>query len=330
MVGPRARRLWDATVMLLILASAFEVPYHILVGWSDPGVASTWSWTYNLIFGLDILIHIAFGDTAARFHDPVPPPARQPERALHYLRSRWFAIDFLAWLPLDLIIGQFAGLHVVRTARLLRSVHLMHAFKGLRAILALRRQISRHPAYARFLLLCFLVPWLIHLHTVVLVWAEQDHPEATIHSYGTAGHQVLVTLLTQDPMGVQTPLGYAVWVSTAILALLVVATVIGNAASLLMGIDTRMADLEKRLSSWHKLFGTYPQVFDAPAQQAIILHEQSRASVQRQNLTGQAQLIESLPGELEDRIVSRLQEVAAAGPGGRAQALVEILGGPDS
>ena len=316
--------------MLLILISAFEVPFHILVRWEDPSTAISWSWVYGVVFGVDIVVHLLHGDTAAHFHDTSPPPSTQPERALHYLRSRWFAIDFLAWLPLDLLIGQFAGLHVVRTARLLRSVHLLHAFKSLRAIEALRHHLNRHPAFGRFLMLSFMVPWLIHLHTVVLVWAEHAHPETSISTYAQASHQVLVTLFTQDPMTVQTSWGYGVWVSTAVMALLVVATVIGNAASLLLGIDGRAADLERRLSAWHKIFKQYPSTFGPVCQAEIIHHEQARAHEERQNLTGQAQLIESLPGELEDRIRSRLQEAGAATPGGRADRLASLLSGPES
>jgi|GEM_PF-3957167 len=331
MTSRSLRRYWDAAVMALILASAFEVPYNLAIGWDDnPHIGECWTWAYIVVFGLDILVHIIQGDTAAHFHDDAPMDLPQPARALHYLKSKWFWIDLLAWVPLDILLSQLGGHQVVRTLRLTRSLHLLHAFKGLRAIEALKRQLSRHPAFGRFVLLSFLVPWLIHMHTVVLAWAEKDQPGSELATYTEAGHHVLVTLLTQDPFPNPSAIGYGVWVSTAVLALVVVATVIGNAASLLMGIDARAADLENRLSDWHRVFRAYPQVFTNRLQGLIIRHEQSRAEEYRRNISGQAQLIESLPGEIEDEVIDRLR--LRANPSGNSPSaqLLKLLSGPQA
>ncbi len=330
MASHSLRRAWDTGVMLLILASAFEVPYSLLIGWDNPDMDAAWAWTFFGVFGVDIIVHMVMGDTAASFHDSTPPPAKQPQRALHYLRSRWFLIDFLAWLPFDLILGSLHGFTAVRTLRLTRSMHLVHTFKGLRAIEMLRVQLGRHPAYARFLLLSFLVPWLIHIHTVVLLWAERSYVGGHIKDYGSALHHIFVTLLTQDLIPVQSNVGYWVWVSTAFLALIVVATVIGNAASLLMGLDGRAIDMERRLSDWHKVFHLYPGVFDRKLQAEIIQHEQARASKYQRDLLGQANLIESLPGDLEEQVRDRLREFAGPEVSSQAHHLLNLLGGPQS
>ena len=139
-----------------------------------------------------------------------------------------------------------------------------------------------------------------------------------------------MTLLTQDFIEVQTTLGYAIWLSTSGVALLVLATVIGNAASLIMGIDKDNAALEQRLNDWHAMFKAYPDTFDTQLRHAIIRHETQRAQEQQKDLAAHAKLVESLPGELEERIMKRLQTPGIEDREGRTAMLAQILGGPET
>jgi hypothetical protein len=299
-LSPHNRRWWDFAVLAVIVVSAFEVPYSAMLGWEDTRITLTFEWIYFLVFGTDVLLNLCtpqLGSTATS----------QPEVAQRYMRSRWFIIDLISAAPLYLVIHATTGLPALRTLRLISAARMLRVLKGMRILQRINTLLFQHPSLGRFITLALVVPWLVHAHAVMLAWAESGVAEPVIQSYGQALHWVYIALVTQDPPPATSTVAYLTWISSTLLALVVVSTVIGNMASLMFSLDDNRREFEQRLTVWNRLFREQPLVFDANLQHEIVAFEHRRAVHQRDGGLGKETLLHDLPAELELEIRERMR-----------------------
>ena len=88
-------------MVLLLLYTAFFVPYKIAFMDVDPVEVKYMDYCVDLLFFIDIFVNFF-----TCFDDPVRhTPVKDPKRiASNYIKS-WFFLDLLACLPFDLIIS---------------------------------------------------------------------------------------------------------------------------------------------------------------------------------------------------------------------------------
>jgi hypothetical protein len=300
-IDPHRRRWWDLFVLALIVISAFEVPYSAMLGWENQQITLAFEWVYFLVFGADILFNLCTPRPGAEV-------TTQPQVAHRYMRSPWFGIDLISAAPLYLVLQATTGMPAVRTLRLISAARMLRALKGMRIMQSINNLLFVHPSLGRFITLGLVVPWMVHAHAVVLAWAESSAVEPAIQSYGEALHWVYIALVTQDPPPTSTTLGYLTWISSTLLALVVLSTLIGNMASLMFSMDDNRRELEQRLTMWNRLFRERPHVFDPDLQHKIVAFEHRRSALERDGGLGKEKLLHDLPAALEQEVRDRLAQ----------------------
>lgn len=57
MIAPKQRVKWDLFVFVVIVVSAFVVPFDLLVGWDDPRVDAWFNYVFLVVFLVDMILN---------------------------------------------------------------------------------------------------------------------------------------------------------------------------------------------------------------------------------------------------------------------------------
>ena len=347
------RILWDVLIMVTILFVVFEVPFDLLVGWTNQE-AKIWADRMVLyIFLADIVLNCftvqtetfsgfwGWRNIAGLISEKYSPRLRpdyqedfqvstQPQMLLTYLASGWFLIDLLAVFPFDLLFQGLSffsmsrTLRLARLARLLRLVRALRAIKAFRLFTVMENVLGRRPAVLRFIILGIFVVWAAHVHACVFYYFEKTNLTSPIHTYGQALHYVFITFTTADLAEVVTPYGYWASVSSVVFGVTFFGMFIGNFSTYFAELDQEKAMIEERRQQWTSLFKAYPQVFTLDLRKRV-LDSVRRSHAHDRSAEARARLIASLDSELEGEVKVRLVKLREERPSRQLNRLIDHL-----
>ena len=119
----RYKDAWDAWVMILAIVDGIEIPQRLIFEYSQSTFFFWLDISLTVFFSLDVIVNLV---------PPIPEEDDAPENDerinFKYLKT-WFTIDFLAALPLALLLvglplDNAQGLKVLRMIRLVRLLKL--------------------------------------------------------------------------------------------------------------------------------------------------------------------------------------------------------------
>jgi len=128
MIYPCQEKLvWDLFITLVLFFSCIETPYRIAFVKEDGSLGLLIGYSVDLMFFIDIILtfNSAIEDNRKQFIDD-----RKVIAAL-YLKG-WFLIDFLAIVPIDIILSSFNYNEAIRLARIGRLYKLVKINKLMR------------------------------------------------------------------------------------------------------------------------------------------------------------------------------------------------------
>jgi len=327
------RKSWDFFVFLVIIFAAFEIPYELCVGIKNESISKVLNVFFFIIFFSDMVLNCitvrakthsglwGWRNIAGLFSKKLSPETKfkqdpagehyyitQPEIALGYLMSGWFVVDFLAVFPFDLVLEQAAFLGMSRTLRLFRLPRLIRLIRTVRVIKTVRvfdyiqNYFSLHPAIGRFILILFIVPWLVHVHTCLYIYSIE-----TDLNYSEALNIIYTTFATHSFSNTGSLFQSSVHTSATIFGFLFFGLFIGNFASLFNGIDANKALYEEKAKQWQSIFKAYPEVYDKEIQNMILAHIKTNI-IHDETIQDYVQQIRSLEISLQQQVVQRVME----------------------
>jgi hypothetical protein len=331
---------WDVFVFLVIVFVAFEIPYDLLVGWSNSSTNFIVSSFVLAVFLLDMLLNCftvsekSYGGfwgwrhVAGLFYAKLTPKilrqdhpreeyliTEQPGIFLSYIKSGWFLIDFLAVFPFQFLFQNlsFFGLsrtiRLVRLSRFLRIIRSARLIKTARIFSILNSLFMHRPAIRRFIILAILVPWIAHIHACLFYRLEVGSNSNSISTYGDALHHIFFAFIASDPEAKSyTTAGDLISISAVVLGLIFVGILIGNFAALFEQIDSERAIYEEKVKEWDNLFSSYKGLFDKELQLEILSYVKQKSS-RKASLENHAEMIRSLDSTLEEKIKKKVFEI---------------------
>ena len=280
-IKPQQRLAWDIFCFIVIIISAFEIPYDLLVGWSDPKIERAWDMFFVYVFGFDIILNLLTlrersyaGFWGWRFFAGLLNKewstqaneerhlgerrilVKQPEVALGYLCSGWFLIDFLATIPWSLMMAEASLLNLSRVFRLLRLVRLVRLLrlaKFFRFFDQFAKVTKDYPSMARIVISFLLLPWFAHIHACLLFYTESANPASNVQSYKQALHGIFVTFTTNNEVATITEYGFYVGISAVLFSILFISTVIGNMSALFTKLELKRSPMESDVHTGHTI-----------------------------------------------------------------------------
>lgn len=132
------KRVWNILMIFLLFYVASWVPIAICFGETNTSGVVTpgeiFDYIVDILFFIDIIINFL-----SSYEDPVTglPVISIKKIASNYVRG-WFAIDFIAVLPVGLVEKAFSGGENLKLARLARLPRLYRLIRILRMIKMLR------------------------------------------------------------------------------------------------------------------------------------------------------------------------------------------------
>ncbi|KAL6749390.1 hypothetical protein V8C86DRAFT_2849289 [Haematococcus lacustris] len=123
------RRMWDVTILILVVYNVIMVPYEVGFSQPLPRILDPMNFGIDGLFAIDICLNYrtAYVDhTATLIRDG-------KKIAAHYTRT-WFLVDLVATVPFDALVSAFSSnlsqtqltaLALLRTPRLLRLIRLL-------------------------------------------------------------------------------------------------------------------------------------------------------------------------------------------------------------
>ena len=280
-IKPQQRIAWDVFCFIVIIVSAFEIPYDLLVGWSDPNIERAWDMFFVYVFGFDIILNLLtmrersyagfwgwrfFAGFLSKEWSTQANEERhlgerrvlikQPEVALGYLCSGWFLIDLLATIPWSIVMAEASILNlsrVLRLLRLVRLVRLLRLAKFFRFFDQFAKVTKDYPSMARIIVSFLLLPWFAHIHACLLFYAESSNPASNMHSYKQALHGIFVTFTTNNEVTTITEQGFYVGISAVLFSILFISTVIGNMSALFTKLELKRSPMESDVHTGHTI-----------------------------------------------------------------------------
>ena len=321
-IEQNSRVYWDLYIFVIIVIAAFEIPYDLLIDFEDKSIGNFFSYLFLFSFGVDMLLNCItvqsikgngwlgirkllpkdFFTTACEMdsNNNVQVVRQFPKTMSAYLTSWWFIVDFLAIFPFEWLFSAYSSLNMTRTLRLSRLPRIIRAIRAIRAVKAVKAFNSvdnvfrLNPSLGRFVLLCVLVPWLMHIFACVISYYESVIGGAQ-YTYFQAFKQIFITFTTNNMMIVNTTGGQVTATVSVLTGYLFFGLLMGNFVTFFSQIDTRKATLEGKINQWKHFFKTYPQIFTKKTQKRILLLEEN--NVQNETNLRLTELIISLDDE---------------------------------
>lgn len=279
-IHPKERVRWDVFCSLVIIVSAFAIPYDLFVGWTNVVLHRVFNVFVFAVFLWDMVLncrtiqprstagfwgwrHVAgifnkkWGVAAARrrVRAETTMLTVQEDVLRGYLTSVWFPIDLLATIPWNLMLTGATWLNFTRPLKLLRAgrlVRLLRLSKSIRFVMQLRRLAKGIPSLERIVFTLLLIPWCAHLHACLFYYFESQNPNVTL-SYSDALHAVFVSFTTGDEANYTMPTSFWVSVSAVVFQVLLIGAVTGNIAAILTGIQLQRKPRPDKLRAGHTI-----------------------------------------------------------------------------
>jgi len=268
-IHPYDRIYWDIFVFLVIMASAFEIPYDWLVGWTDEATSLIFDTVFFAVFLADMVLNSftmrertfsglwGFRNITGLFVPETSPERRRrgalernprmvmvldqnPSIFLDYARSGWFPVDFLSMIPWGVIAVSFSPLNSLRLLRLLRLARLFRVLRLTKAIFILekiRRSVPSIPSVERLLFIAMSIPWIAHVLACLYYYFETAEGGTGVR-YGSAFHSMWMAIMarrtTLEP--VSDPSFY-LGMGAILISVFVIAAVTGNLAAMYTSLD---------------------------------------------------------------------------------------------
>jgi len=342
-VDPDNRTWWDAFCMVAVLASAFEIPYSLLVGYESVVLERWAEITFSSIFAIDILLNsltirdrnryglwgwrLFAGLVFRRLRKPRSQTVQEPlmsvgRTAAGYLTSGWFPIDLLATVPWGLlmpgasVIGASRLLRLLRLARLFRLTRILKLFRFMQK---LKKVMPSLPSFQFLAAALIVIPWIAHIHACVMYFAESENPQSVIASYGDAMNAVFITFTTSDKAQTATALGYWTSVSAVVLSVLVVAAVTGTLAAAFTEFNVR--SFKGKWTNWmdHTVILGWQGKICLPILQQLAISDEGGAARRTLIVTGEdpTEILSEIAAS-DRKINEKLMDVMHAEPSSRA------------
>lgn len=331
---------WDILVFIVIIVATFEIPFNLLVGYSNLKVSHGFDLLFYIIFGIDIILNcftvhekrfsglIGIKNIIGIFNYKWSPAyskkqflknnadaslliEKQPSIVISYLTSGWFLIDFLAVFPFEYFFSTFAVFSMSRTLRLARIPRLIRMVRALRALKAVKifnafnSIFLLYPALSRFIIISILVPWLAHIFACLLNFTETGAVGSKINSYSTALHYIFITFTTNNEAQVVTMTGQIISIIAVVVGYIFFGIFMGNFASFFESIDDYKLLYEGKKKDWEKFFKLYPKIFDKRIKNRIL---NDIMTIQTKTTESTVEHYHGLIVELEDELGKEIIE----------------------
>ena len=324
---------WDSLVFTVIVIATFEIPYELFVDIKDVRIELFFDYLFLIVFGIDIIVNCITaqeiknnGILGVRKFFPKIFPSKlsenENETGTHvvrsfpltitaYMTSWWFVVDFIAVFPFELVFGAYSGFTLARTLRLARITRLLRIFRVIRAVKAVKafhaldKVFHLNPSLGRFVIICIVVPWLLHFFACLLSYFESA-PGGLGYTYAQSLEHLFVTFTTNNRAEFSTLGGKITATSAVIFGYLFFGLLMGNFASFFESIDAKKAILAEKKQQWALIFKFHPDVFDKILQKKILLAV--KKSINEEIEDELPRLVRSLNADLETEVLGRLSE----------------------
>lgn len=300
-VDGRFKSFWDATIILLTIVAAVEIPLRIAFQYNITGNMLVFELVVTAMFSLDIIV---------QFFSPVVIEGQVIRKhgfvAKKYLKG-WFIIDLLAAVPFDLIFSGMFGASP-RALRILRLLRLTRLLKLTRMYETFNKWQKSHVLNPSILRLFFFLFWILLIaHWIATGWLMLDGisppEEGTYTSAQIYTHALYwtVTTLTTVGYGDITPstTGQIIYTMVAmIIGVGIYGYVIGNISSLLANIDVAKAAQMKKMEE----VNAFLRYHSLPVSLAEKVRDYYNYIFERGLGRDESEILDDLPGTLKKEV----------------------------
>lgn len=300
-IDPEDRVTWDIFVFIIILISAFEIPYSIVINWENKDISLFFDILFYSVFSVDLTLNLMTKRKKSytgylgwrylvgilRYKLSVEYQKNNPSKndkeefdqfseiAKDYITSGWFIIDIMSIIPFELFFSSFGFLNASRLAKLSRLPHLIRFSRSIR-IIKLATAYKKHkdvsqysPSLTRFIALLVFLPWIIHISACLYV-LDNPHLDSSFESYMYAFSISFSALKTAKIIGSNTALGWGLNILIVTSGLFFYGAFIANFNSILRELDQDNLEFENRVRKCKQMFRKYPSIFNKKLQRRVL------------------------------------------------------------
>jgi hypothetical protein len=333
-IAPKDRIYWDLYIFTIISIAAFEIPYELLIGIEDLTIQRYFDYLFLVSFGVDMILNCITEQSATNngifgirkliseryrlrpleeeeFDSDSLLARRFPLTMYYYITSWWFIVDILAIFPFELIFGAYSGLNMSRTLRLarmprmLRAIRVIRAVKAAKALNTLDSAFELNPSLGRLVLLCVIVPWMVHFFACVLTYFENE-PGGMLYTYSQSIALIIETFVSGNIIEAETIGGKFSSYLSVLTGYIFFGMLMGNFASFFTNSDSHKQLMEEKFTQWQTIFKSNPRVFSKKIKKQILTYEK-----------------QSLQGGEFDQMNSLIMNISDADLRKRVQDLIE-------
>ncbi len=151
----KPKQIWDGLILLLTIFAAIEIPLRIVLNYHAQGFLLFFDWFITICFFTDVMLNFV---TSIYLNGKLVSDRKIV--AKNYLRG-WFLIDFLASLPLDMLLSGSFGM-LTDAARMFRLLRLFRLARLAQFMQKLARSNMINISVLRMVFLAFWVLMIMH------------------------------------------------------------------------------------------------------------------------------------------------------------------------